>query len=170
MRYGEAQRQAVGALAAWYPVTRSTSFFEPRMTLTRSCSLPGWMSRMTQGVMLAITLTTFSGQAHAQAWSNKLVRIIVPVAPGGSADPLARILAEELGRTYNQTFLVENRPGANGNIGAAMVTKAPPDGYTLLLGWAGTLVSAVTLYDAKPYHPQKDLDSTDVFARQGVAA
>ncbi|MBI5257903.1 MAG: tripartite tricarboxylate transporter substrate binding protein [Burkholderiales bacterium] len=98
------------------------------------------------------------GPAQAQAWPAKTVRIIVPAAPGGSADPLARLVAEELGRSLGQTFVVENKPGANGNVGAVAAVKSPPDGYTLMLGWAGTLVSAVTLYHAKPYHPQKDLD------------
>lgn len=96
--------------------------------------------------------------ARAQAWPTKPVRIVVPAAPGGSADPLARLVAEELGRALNQSFVVENRPGANGNVGAASVVKSPADGYTLLFGWTGTLVPAVTLYGAKPYHPQRDLD------------
>lgn len=96
--------------------------------------------------------------AHADTWPSKPVKIVVPAAPGGSADPLARLVAEELGRVLNQSFIVENRPGANGNIGAASVVKAPADGYALLFGWTGTLVPAITLYDAKPYHPQRDLD------------
>jgi len=96
--------------------------------------------------------------AQADAWPGKPVRIVVPAAPGGSADPLARIVAEELGKSLGQSFLVENRPGANGNVGSASVVRSPADGYTLLFGWTGTLVPAVTLYDAKPYHPQRDLD------------
>ena len=95
---------------------------------------------------------------QAQAWPTKPVRIVVPAAPGGSADPLARLVAEELGRALNQSFVVENRPGANGNVGVASVVKSPPDGYTLSFAWTGTLVPAITLYDAKPYHPQRDLD------------
>lgn len=95
--------------------------------------------------------------AHAQTWPTKPVRIVVPAAPGGSADPLARMAAEELSRVLGQSFVVENRPGANGNVGAASVVNAAADGYTLLFGWTGTLVPAVTLYGAKPYHPQRDL-------------
>lgn len=95
---------------------------------------------------------------HAQTWPTKAVRIVVPAAPGGSADPLARLVAEELGKALQQSFVVENRPGANGNIGSASVAKAPADGYTLLFGWTGTLVPALTLYGAKAYHPQNDLD------------
>ena len=104
----------------------------------------------------AASLSTLG--AHAQAWPTKPVRIVVPAAPGGSADPLARIVADELSRALNQPFVVENRPGANGNVGSASVVKSPADGYTMLFGWTGTLVPAVTLYDAKPYHPQRDLD------------
>lgn len=101
----------------------------------------------------ALPLTSF-----ADDWPSRPVRIIVPAAPGGSADPLARLVAEELGKALKQSFVVENRPGANGNIGAASVAKAAPDGYHLLFGWTGTLVPAITLYKAKPYHPQRDLD------------
>lgn len=96
--------------------------------------------------------------AQAQGWPAKPVRIVVPAAPGGSADPLARLVSEELGRAFNQSFIVENRPGANGNVGSASVVKSPADGYTLLFSWTGTLVPAITLYGAKPYHPQRDLD------------
>lgn len=99
-----------------------------------------------------------AASAHAQSWPTKPVRIVVPAAPGGSADPLARLVADELGRAFNQSFIVENRPGANGNVGSASVVKSPADGYTLLFSWTGTLVPAITLYDAKPYHPQRDLD------------
>ena len=81
-----------------------------------------------------------------QAWPARPVRIIVPATPGGSSDPLARIFAEELSRALNGSFVVENRAGANGNVGAALVAKAEPDGYTILMSWTGTLVSAVTLY------------------------
>ncbi|RYE79884.1 MAG: tripartite tricarboxylate transporter substrate binding protein, partial [Oxalobacteraceae bacterium] len=99
-----------------------------------------------------------AAQAPAQSWPTKPVRIVVPAAPGGSADPLARLIADELGRAVHQAVIVENRPGANGNLGGTLVAKAPADGYTLLMGWTGTIVSAVTLYDAKPYHPLKDFD------------
>ncbi|MET0544548.1 MAG: tripartite tricarboxylate transporter substrate binding protein [Variovorax sp.] len=95
---------------------------------------------------------------HAEQWPTKTVRIVVPAAPGGSADPLARLVADELGKAIGQSVIVENRPGANGNLGGSLVAKAPADGYTLLMGWTGTVISAVTLYDAKPFHPLKDFD------------
>ncbi len=116
------------------------------------------VSRRTLLSLAASTVACASLGVHAQAWPTKPVRIVVPAAPGGSADPLARLAAEELGRVLGQSFIVENRPGANGNVGSASVVKSPADGYTLLFSWTGTLVPAITLYDAKPYHPQRDLD------------
>ncbi|MFM1988131.1 MAG: hypothetical protein RJA99_1088 [Pseudomonadota bacterium] len=91
-------------------------------------------------------------------WPSRSVRIVVPAGPGGSSDPLARLVAEELAKAFDQSFVVENRPGANGNIGAQSVAKATPDGHVLLFGWTGTLVSAVTMYDAKPFHPERDFE------------
>lgn len=112
---------------------------------------------LLQGLVAALSLTALHA-AQAQAWPSKPIRLIVPAAPGGSADPLARLVADELGRVLQQPLVVENRPGANGNLGAVMAVKSPADGYTLLFGWAGTVVSAATLYDSKPYNPQRDLD------------
>jgi tripartite-type tricarboxylate transporter receptor subunit TctC len=103
-------------------------------------------------------LVGIAASAQAQTWPTRSIKLIVPAAPGGSADPIARLVGEELTKAIGQAVVVENRPGANGNIGAASAAKAAPDGYTLLLGWPGTLVSAVTLYDAKPFHPERDFE------------
>jgi tripartite-type tricarboxylate transporter receptor subunit TctC len=108
--------------------------------------------------LLSAAALLLCGAARAADWPTHAVRIIVPAAPGGSSDPLARIVAEELGRTLHQTFIVENRPGANGNVGAASVARAEPDGNTLLFSWTGTLISAVTMYDSKPFNPKKDFE------------
>jgi tripartite-type tricarboxylate transporter receptor subunit TctC len=95
----------------------------------------------------------------AQTWPTvRPVKVIVPSAPGGSSDPLARLMAEELGGALGGNFVVENRPGANGNVGASYAAKAEPDGYTLLFSWPGTLISAVTMYKAKPFHPINDFE------------
>jgi tripartite-type tricarboxylate transporter receptor subunit TctC len=95
--------------------------------------------------------------AHAQgAWPNKPVRIVVPFAPGGTTDILARALAPELSKAFGQSFVVENRAGAGGNIGADAVAKAAPDGYTLLMGTVGTHGINKSLYSKMPYDPQKD--------------
>ena len=72
------------------------------------------------------------------AWPNKPVRIVVPFAAGGTTDILARALAPELSKAFGQTFIIENKAGAGGNLGADLVAKSPPDGYTLLMGTVGT--------------------------------
>lgn len=102
--------------------------------------------------------------AHADAWPSKSIRIVVPAGQGGSADPLARLVAGELEKALKQPVVVENKPGANGNIGVSSVVRSSPDGYTLLLSWTGTLVPAVTMYGAKQYHPQKDLEQIVLIA------
>ncbi|WP_382153976.1 Bug family tripartite tricarboxylate transporter substrate binding protein [Hydrogenophaga sp. ANAO-22] len=96
------------------------------------------------------------GLGWAQAWPSKPVRIVVPFAPGGTTDILARVLAPELSKTLGQSFVVENRAGAGGNIGAEVVAKSPGDGYTLLMGTVGTHGINKSLYDKLPYDPQKD--------------
>ncbi len=97
------------------------------------------------------------GLGWAQSgWPNKPVRIVVPFAPGGTTDILARVLAPELSKALGQSFVVENRAGAGGNIGAELVAKSPGDGYTLLMGTVGTHGINKALYDKLPYDPQKD--------------
>jgi len=93
----------------------------------------------------------------ADAWPDRPIKLVVPAGPGGSADPLARMLAEELGKNLGQSFIVENKPGANGNLGSTSVVRSAADGYTLLFSWTGTLVPANTLYHNKAYDPQADL-------------
>ena len=89
-------------------------------------------------------------------WPNKPVRIIVPFAAGGTTDILARALAPELGKAFGQTFIVDNKPGAGGNIGADMIAKSPPDGYNLLMGTVGTHAINAALYPKMPYDPVRD--------------
>jgi tripartite-type tricarboxylate transporter receptor subunit TctC len=90
------------------------------------------------------------------AWPSKPVKIVVPFAPGGTTDILARAIAPELSRAFGQSFIVENRAGAGGNLGAEMVAKSPNDGYTLLMGTVGTHGINKALYAKLPYEPQKD--------------
>jgi tripartite-type tricarboxylate transporter receptor subunit TctC len=91
-----------------------------------------------------------------QAWPAKPVKIIVPFAAGGTTDILARAVAPELTRAFGQTFFVENRPGAGGNLGADAVAKSAPDGYTLLMGTVGTHGINLALYEKMPYDAVKD--------------
>ena len=101
-----------------------------------------------------------SRHAHAQAgWPNKPVRIVVPFAAGGTTDILARAIAPELQRAFSasgQPFIVDNKPGAGGNSGAAEVAKAANDGYTLLMGTVGTHAINPSLYPKMPYDHVRD--------------
>jgi len=89
-------------------------------------------------------------------WPARPVRLVVPFPPGGTTDILARALAPELARVFGQTFIVDNKPGAGGNVGADMVAKSAPDGYTLLMGTVGTHGINQSLYAKMPYDPIKD--------------
>ena len=88
---------------------------------------------------------------------DHVVRLIVPFAPGGTSDILARLLAPELSRALGQNVVVENRSGASGNLGADLVAKAPPDGHTALLIDAGILATAPSLFTRLPFDPKRDL-------------
>ena len=94
--------------------------------------------------------------AQAQAYPNKTITIIVPFAAGGTTDILARALVPDLSRAFGQQFIVDNRAGAGGNVGAEIVARAPGDGYTLLMGTVGTHGINRALYAKLPYDPIKD--------------
>ena len=90
------------------------------------------------------------------AWPSRTVRIVVPFAPGGTTDILARALAPELAKALGQSFIVENKAGAGGNLGADIVAKSAPDGYTLVMGTVGTQAINPSLYPKMPYDAAKD--------------
>ena len=110
---------------------------------------------LRMGALLLVGLPLAYGQTAA-GWPNRTVRIVVPFAPGGTTDILARAVAPELAKALGQTFVVDNRGGAGGNIGAEQVAKAAPDGNTLLMGTVGTHGINKSLYAKLPYDPQKD--------------
>ncbi len=95
------------------------------------------------------------GVAAAQNYPTKTIRIIVPYPAGGTSDILARLLSAKLNDVFGQTLIVDNRPGANGNIGADLVAKSPPDGYTLLLADLGALTISPSIYKL-PFDVVKD--------------
>src|SRR5207237_1599981 len=105
-------------------------------------------------VSLAVML---AGAAAAQDYPAKPVRIIVPYVAGGNADIWARTLAQKLTEAMRQSFVVENKPGANGGIGTDYVAKSAPDGYTLLAVASGPIVVNPVLYSQVPYDPLRDL-------------
>lgn len=107
------------------------------------------------GLIIATNLIAI--QAHSQtAWPSKPVKIVVPFAPGGTTDILARAMAPELSKAFGQTFIVENKAGAGGNLGSDIVAKSAADGYTILMGTVGTHGINVSLYDKMPFDPVKD--------------
>ena len=109
------------------------------------------------GVAL-ITLSSLCGMAQAQtAWPNKPIKIVVPYAPGGANDILARVVAEKLTPALGQPVLVENKPGAGAAIGTELVAKAAPDGYTLLMAASGPIVFNPALVAKLSYNPVTDL-------------
>ncbi len=113
--------------------------------------------RLLPATLLALAcLTAPSAWAQAGNWPNKPVRIVVPFPPGGTTDILARAVAPELTKAFGQSFVVENRAGAGGNLGADIVAKSPNDGYTLLMGTVGTHGINRALYDKLPFDPIKD--------------
>ncbi|QET01833.1 tripartite tricarboxylate transporter substrate binding protein [Cupriavidus pauculus] len=94
--------------------------------------------------------------AHAQSYPARPIRLIVPFAPGGVADTSARVVADRLGQRLGQSVVVENKPGASGNIGTQQVALSEPDGYTLLLGFDGTMVINPHVYAKVPFDTLKD--------------
>ncbi len=94
--------------------------------------------------------------AAAQSYPNRPIRFIVPFAPGGSTDTLARTLGQKLSEALGQQLVVDNRSGANGNIGTEMVARAVPDGYTILLGYIANLAIGPSLYEKLPFDPVRD--------------
>ncbi len=102
--------------------------------------------RIGFGWLLACSALAGASLVHAQAYPKQPVKIIVPYPPGGTSDILARAIGQKLTDALGQPVVVENKPGANGNLGADFVAKSPPDGYTLLLGDIGALAISPSLY------------------------
>src|SRR3954467_6521913 len=94
--------------------------------------------------------------AHAQSFPAKPIRVIVPYAAGGTSDILARQIGPKLSEAWGQPVVVENKPGANGNVGADWVAKSAPDGHTLLLTDLGGLVISASVYPKLPFNPAQD--------------
>jgi tripartite-type tricarboxylate transporter receptor subunit TctC len=102
--------------------------------------------------------------AQAQSWPNKPIRLVVPFSAGGNTDIVARLFAQELSKTLGQPVVVENKPGASGNIGADAVAKSAPDGYTLVMGTVGTHAINASLYKKMPYDAIKDFAPVTLLA------
>ena len=114
-------------------------------------------------IAAATAVTLIACGVHAQGYPEKTVRIIVPFAPGGSTDIVARITSQKLSERFKQSVVIDNRGGGGGNIGSELVAKAPPDGYTLLIGTVGSLTINPSLYKKMPYDPLRDLTAIAYF-------
>ena len=114
-------------------------------------------------LLVAGLFLLLSQTLHAQSWPARPVKVIVPFAPGGSADTLGRIVAQKLGEQLKQSFVVENRPGAGGALGAEVASNAPADGYTLLVSGIASLVIAPQLPQGTPYDPLRDFTHIALF-------
>lgn len=109
-----------------------------------------------RALTLAAALAAATAPAGAEGYPTRPVRFVVPFAPGGSTDTLARTIGVKLAGALGQQVVVDNRPGANGDIGMMIVAKAPPDGHTIVLGYIANLAIAPSLYAKMPYDPVKD--------------
>jgi len=114
------------------------------------------MTKLIRGlaVMCALAAPLF---AAAQPWPSKPVKIVCPFPAGGATDVVSRLLAQKLTEAWGQSVIVENRPGAGGNIGADVVAKSPPDGYTFLMTSGSIVTVNPHMYKSLPYDPAKDL-------------
>jgi len=106
--------------------------------------------------MLALTLAT---SVAGQGYPSKPIRFVVPYAPGGNTDILARLLGQKLSEAWGQQVIIDNRPGAAGTVGAELVARSPADGYTLIMGSFGNIIVANSLYKNLKYDPFKDFAS-----------
>jgi tripartite-type tricarboxylate transporter receptor subunit TctC len=123
------------------------------------------MSKLTPTALVALVLLLFSTLAFGQAsYPNRPVKMIVPFAPGGASDFVARIISSKLGENLGQTIVIENRPGASGNIGMEAAAKAAADGYTIFLGNIGTIAINPAIFQNLSINPQKDFIAVTLVA------
>ena len=109
-----------------------------------------------RAIVAATTLAALAGAVGAQTYPNKPIRIIVPYAAGGTSDILARQVGPKITEAWGQPVIVDNKPGANGNVGADFVAKSAPDGYTMLLADIGALCISPSVFPHLPFDPTKD--------------
>ena len=122
------------------------------------------MKRMAT-LFLGIVLSMSAALAHAQAWPSKPVKWVVPFAPGGTTDILARTVGDKLAIALGVPVVIENKPGAGGGVGAEYTAKAAPDGYTIMGGTISTHAINASLYKDLPYDPVKDFVPITLIAR-----
>jgi len=118
---------------------------------------------------IAAVLVSFSSVAVADTnYPTKPIRLIVPFPPGGPNDVMARLVSDHLSKTWGQPVVVENKPGAGGNLAADFVSKSPGDGYTMMIGATGTIAVNKYLYKSLSYDPERDLTVTTLLAHSAL--
>jgi len=122
------------------------------------------VKRIASGIA-GLALALLATLAQAQAWPSKPVKWVVPFAPGGTTDILARTVGEKLALALGQPVVIENKPGAGGGVGAEFTAKAAPDGYTIMGGTISTHAINASLYAKLPYDPVKDFVAITLIAR-----
>jgi tripartite-type tricarboxylate transporter receptor subunit TctC len=119
---------------------------------------------LVSSIALGAAASSVCTQIQAEAWPTKPIRIIVPYAPGGTSDIIARAISQQLSEALKQSVIVENRAGANGNLGAEAVARSAPDGHTLLLCDVGALAISPSVYTKLSFDPSKDLRGVTMLA------
>src|SRR4051795_2651098 len=116
------------------------------------------MQMSTKWIMAAIALCVSAslGNAQAQNYPSRAITLVIPFAPGGSTSIVGRGIADKMSELLGEKVVVDNRPGAGGTVGTRAVARSEPDGYTLVLGYTGTLAIGPSLYKSVGYDPRKD--------------
>ena len=121
-------------------------------------TIPCWLPRIPSTFPLVLLAALLGALPHAAAqnYPVKPIRVVIPVPPGGTSDILARLIGAKIAESWGQQFIVESRPGANGNIGAELVTRAAPDGYTIILMDVGNLAISPSTFPKLPFDILRD--------------
>jgi tripartite-type tricarboxylate transporter receptor subunit TctC len=118
----------------------------------------------TMASVLWLTAVLGAAAAHAQAYPTRPITVVVPFAAGSASDVVTRVVVDHMGNTLGQRFVIDNRPGAGGNIGTAVAAKASPDGYTIVMGASGPFAANRSLFQELGFDPEKDFEPIGLFA------
>src|SRR6187431_1601584 len=122
------------------------------------------MQTILRALVSSLVLATLAAHGQPARFPSKPITLVVPVAPGGILDTVARMLAADMGKLLGQPVIVDNKPGASGNIGASFVAKSPPDGYTLLVGYSMFHVGNPSMFRNLTWDPVRDFSSVAMVA------
>jgi tripartite-type tricarboxylate transporter receptor subunit TctC len=123
-----------------------------------------WGNGLMFGASVALAALFVGTAVHAQSYPTRPITAIIPFAAGSASDVVSRVMFDKMSRSMGQSIIIENRPGAGGNIGTALAAKAAPDGYTLLGGGSGPVAANKTLYKELGYDPETDFETISPFA------